>query len=121
MEHPEFAIKVIADISCDINGSIPATVRATDIENPVFDYDPRTHQAVAPFSDGRNITVMAVDNLPCELPRSASEDFGDTLMRKIVPALFGDDRDRIIERATIVKKGELTPEFRYLEEWAKGA
>lgn len=121
MQQPGFSIKVIADISCDINGSIPATVRSTDIENPVFDYDPESHQAVAPFSGERHITVMAVDNLPCELPRSASEDFGRDLLDRIMPSLLGDDVDEIIERATIVRKGELTPEFRYLEEWAKGA
>jgi alanine dehydrogenase len=120
MQQPDFSIKVIADISCDINGSIPATVRATDIENPVFDYNPRTHQAVAPFSDERHITVMAVDNLPCELPRSASEDFGKDLLDRVIPAVLGEDTDRIIERATIVQKGKLTVEFRYLEEWAKG-
>lgn len=120
MQHPNFSIKVIADISCDIDGSIPATVRATDIENPVFDYDPSTHEAVAPFSDERHITVMAVDNLPCELPRSASEDFGNDLLERIMPALFGEDADGIIERATIVRKGQLTEEFRYLEDWAKG-
>ncbi len=120
MRQPGFSIKVIADISCDINGSIPATVRATDIENPVFDYDPNTHQAVAPFSDERNITVMAVDNLPCELPRSASEDFGKDLIDRIMPSLLREDVEGIIDRATIVRKGELTPEFRYLEDWAKG-
>lgn len=119
MQQPEFSIKVIADISCDIDGSIPATVRATNIENPVFDYDPGTHQALAPFSDERNITVMAVDNLPCELPRSASEDFGRDLIDRIMPSLLGDDVDGIIERATIAHQGKLTREFRYLGDWVK--
>ncbi|HLT82256.1 MAG TPA: NAD(P)-dependent oxidoreductase [Cyclobacteriaceae bacterium] len=121
MQQPGFSIKVIADISCDIDGSIPATVRATDIDNPVYDYDPTTHKAVAPFSDERNITVMAVDNLPCELPRSASEDFGNDLLERIMPSLLGDDVDGIIERATITREGELTEEFRYLHDWATGA
>lgn len=117
MKDPSFSIRIIADISCDVDGSIPATIRTTDIENPVFDYDPFTHRAVAPFSDQRFITVMAVDNLPCELPRSASEDFGRDLIDRILPSLLNDDTEGIIERATLAVNGQLTEEFRYLEEW----
>jgi len=119
MKDPSFSIRIIADISCDINGSIPATVRAADIENPVYDYNPFAQQAVAPFSDEKFITVMAVDNLPCELPRSASEDFGRDLIDRILPSLLNEDSEGIIERATLAVKGELTEAFRYLEQWVK--
>lgn len=119
MKDPSFSIRIIADISCDVDGSIPATVRTTDILNPVFDYNPFTGQATAPFSDERFITVMAVDNLPCELPRSASEDFGRDLIDKILPSLLNDDSEGIIDRATLAVNGKLTEEFRYLEQWAK--
>ena len=117
MKSPSFKIRIIADISCDINGSIPATVRAADIENPAYDYDPQSHKAVAPFSSEEFITVMAVDNLPCELPRSASEDFGRDLIDKILPSLLNEDAEGIIERATLTVDGKLTEDFRYLEKW----
>lgn len=118
MKSPSFSIRIIADISCDINGSIPATVRAADIENPAYDYNPFTQEAVAPFSDEKFITVMAVDNLPCELPRSASEDFGRDLIDRILPSLLNEDTEGIIARATLTVDGTLTENFRYLEEWA---
>lgn len=117
MKDPSFAIRLIADISCDVDGSVPATIRATDIENPVYDYNPFTEQAEAPFSNEKFITVMAVDNLPCELPRSASEDFGRDLIDKVLPAMLGEDTEGIVERATLAANGSLTEEFRYLERW----
>lgn len=117
MRNPDFKIKIIADISCDINGSIPATIKSTDINNPVFDYNPLTEKDEPPFSNTKNITVMAVDNLPCELPRSASEDFGRDLFERVLPALLLDDKDNIIERASLTRNGELMPDFEYLKEY----
>jgi len=115
----DFSIKVIADISCDIKKPIPSTLRASTIAEPFYDYDPRSGQESDPFSKG-NITVMAVDNLPGELPRDASVDFGRALMDNVFPSLFGKDREKIIERATIVKNGKLTKRFEYLKGFLEG-
>lgn len=117
VNQPDFALKVIADISCDINGSVPTTKRPSTIDEPFYDYHKPTGELQTPFSGSDNITVMAVDNLPCELPKDASEYFGEMLSSKIVPALIGDDPEDVIRRATITNEGQLTTNFNYLEEW----
>jgi len=117
MRSADFRIKVIADITCDINGSIPSTTRATTIADPLYDYDPASGQERPALSDDRFITVMAIDNLPCELPRSASEEFGRDLIDRVLPLLLGDDEDDIIQRATIARAGKLTPEYSYLQDY----
>jgi saccharopine dehydrogenase (NAD+, L-lysine forming) len=114
---PDFRVKVIADITCDINGSIPSTKRSTTIDSPLYDYDPATDQEMPALSDDRFVTVMAIDNLPCELPRSASEEFGRDLIDRVLPLLFRDDEDDIIGRATIAKAGKLTPIYSYLQDY----
>ena len=119
MREPDFRIMVIADISCDINGPIPSTIRASSIEKPFYGYFSWTERETPPF-DLRSITVMAVDNLPGELPRDASEDFGNMLIDKVIPALAEDDGKEIIGRATIVKNGELTEQFKYLQGYLEG-
>jgi len=119
MVEPGFRIKVIADISCDINGSIKSTVRASSIDNPFYGYHPVTGKETQAF-DHDSITVMAVDNLPGELPRDASEDFGRMLMDKIIPSLMEEDSQDIIGRATILKEGKLTPRFSYLRDYLEG-
>ncbi len=116
---PGFKIKVIADVSCDIGEPIPSTLRASTIEEPFYGYDPQTGRESDPF-DPKNVTVMAVDNLPGELPRDASEDFGNMLMKRVMPALLGEDRDGIIERATIAENGRLTEHFSYLQDYVEG-
>jgi hypothetical protein len=116
MQEPGFRIKVIADISCDINGSVRSTIRASSIDNPFYGYHPVTG-AETPAFDPDSITVMAVDNLPGELPRDASEDFGKMLMDRIIPALFEKDSQGIISRATILKDGKLTPRYSYLRDY----
>ncbi|MEO9965188.1 MAG: NAD(P)-dependent oxidoreductase [Reichenbachiella sp.] len=116
----DFKIKIIADVTCDIEGSIPSTVRPTTIDDPVFDFDATTGAEKPVFSDEGNITVMSVDNLPCELPRNASEDFGAELIKNVLPCLLGEDPDRIIERATITDKGKLTSHYAYLQDYADG-
>ena len=116
----DFKIKVIADITCDIEGSIPSTKKPSTIEEPIYDYNPSNDRVEVPFRDEGNITVMAVDNLPCELPRNASEDFGKEFLAHILPNLLGEDKDRIIERATITKDGELMPDFNYLQGYLDG-
>jgi saccharopine dehydrogenase (NAD+, L-lysine-forming) len=116
----EFKIKVVADITCDINGSVPSTKKASSIADPVYDYDPTTDSVKPGFSFDRFVTVMAIDNLPCELPRSASEEFGHDLIDRILRPLLVDDPEKIIERATIAKDGKLTERFSYLDDFVKG-
>lgn len=116
----DFRIKVVADITCDIGGSVPVSVRAGTITDPLYDFNPRTGKTETPLASEDNITVMAVDNLPCELPRDASESFGSQLMEHVIPFLTGEDSLGIIERATITKGGQLTPGFRYLQDYVDG-
>ncbi len=119
MTDPSFKIKIVADISCDINGSVPATIKATDVTHPVYDYNPLTQTAEDPFSDEKFISIMAVDNLPCELPRSASEEFGRDLIDRVLPSLLEEDNAGIIDRATIARGGELTRHFWYLADYVR--
>jgi alanine dehydrogenase len=113
----EFKIKVIADITCDINGSIPCTVKASTIPDPLYDFEPITNSIKPALSDSQNITMMAVDNLPCELPRSASEEFGRDLIDRILRPLLLDDGEGIIKRGTVTENGSLTPNFSYLQDY----
>ena len=117
MKSKSFQISVISDITCDIEGSIPSTKRASTIEDPFYDYNPETEEIEPAFTSPKNITVQAVDNLPCELPKDASLDFGRNLIDKVFPSLFGIDTEGIIERATITKNGKLTPRFSYLQDF----
>jgi hypothetical protein len=116
----DFRIRIIADITCDINGSIPSTKRASTIPDPIYDYDPATGKLHPPFSSDAFVSVMAVDNLPCELPRSASEEFGRDLIDRILKPLLEEDSEGIIERATIAINGQLTSYFNYLLDYASG-
>ncbi|MGV3639019.1 MAG: NAD(P)-dependent oxidoreductase [Adhaeribacter sp.] len=120
MRQPGFRINTIADITCDVNGSIPATKRAATIQDPVYDYDPQTETLLPPFSGPGLITVMAVDNLPCELPRSASRDFGRQLIDTVFPHLVSGDAQGLLTRATIARGGQLMPRFAYLQAYAAG-
>jgi alanine dehydrogenase len=115
-----FRIKVIADISCDINGSVPATIKSTDVYNPVYDYDPFTHSAKPAFSDEKFISMMAVDNLPCELPRNASVDFGRDLIEHVLQLLLNNENNNIIKKGTITSDGKLKSHFDYLENYVNG-
>ncbi|MDB5263551.1 MAG: alanine dehydrogenase, partial [Adhaeribacter sp.] len=120
MRQSDFKINTIADITCDIDGSVPSTKRASTILEPVYDYNPQTELLEAAFSRPGNITVMAVDNLPCELPRNASRDFGRQLIDEVFPHLFRHDAQGIISRATIASQGKLMPCFAYLQDYAAG-
>lgn len=119
MRDPDFRISVIADVTCDINGSIPSTERVSTIEDKFYGYDPMSGKEANAF-DKSSITVMAVDNLPCELPRDASDGFGKHLIERVFPALFVDDNNGIIERASILINGKLTPRFEYLRDYSEG-
>jgi saccharopine dehydrogenase (NAD+, L-lysine forming) len=113
----DFKMQIIADITCDINGSIPSTKKASTIVDPLYDYDPKADAVLPPLSNQKNITVMAVDNLPCELPRSASEEFGRDLIDRILKPLLVEDTEGIIARATMAKDGKLTKRFSYLQDY----
>ncbi len=116
--NPRFNIKVVADISCDVDdGPVGTTLRASTIADPFYDFNPETGKEEPAFSNDRNITVMAVDNLPGELPRDSSEAFSSVLVEKVFPYLLGTDSDGVIHRATIVKDGKLTERYKYLEDW----
>lgn len=114
---PEFTIKIVADITCDIGGSIPCTVKASTIGDPVYDFNPINGTIHPPYSDKSHITVMAVDNLPCELPRDASSYFGERMRLNVIPHLVEDSNDKIISRATIASEGQLTNRFSYLQDF----
>jgi saccharopine dehydrogenase (NAD+, L-lysine-forming) len=116
----DFAIRLIADITCDINGSIPSTVKSTNIYDPAYDFNPYTKDIEAPFSDPRNITVMAIDNLPCEVPRSASEDFGKQLIKNVLPDLLKHPFGDLIQRCALTVNGKLGPGFDYLKAYSEG-
>lgn len=113
----DFKIKIIADITCDIEGSVPSTKRASTIPDPLYDYDASTGQVKPFFSDDRFVTVMAIDNLPCELPRSASEEFGRDLIDRILKPLFSEDTEGILTRGAICNGGKLTTTFSYLQDY----
>lgn len=116
----DFNIRIIADITCDIEGSIPSTKRPSTIDDPVYDYNSSDDKIETAFTDESNITVMAVDNLPCELPRNASEDFGKEFIKHILPNLLTGDKDNILKRATITENGHLTERYSYLQDYVDG-
>jgi len=122
MTEPDFKVKIIADITCDINGSIPSTLKPCTIPDPAYDYNPVTHSIEPLFSGSRNITVMAIDNLPGELPRDASRDFGNQLLTHVFPLLCtGTDPDEILFRGKMTdKNGCLTERFSYLQDYVNG-
>lgn len=120
MKQPWFRINTIADITCDIQGSVPSTLRATTIADPLYDFDPYSGTEQPALSKPQHVTVMSIDNLPCELPRSASEEFGRDLIDRILKPLLDGDPDAIIRRATIAEDGHLTAEFSYLQNYVDG-
>jgi saccharopine dehydrogenase (NAD+, L-lysine-forming) len=118
VSEPDFRIKVIADVTDDTNGSIPINLGDQTIENPVYGVDRFSLQKTAPYQ-ANSVDIMAVGNLPNELPRDASKYFGEQLIKYILPDLLAQG-SRIIEEATIVKNGQLTKRFEYLHDYAEG-
>lgn len=118
-KHPDFRINLVADISCDIDGPVASTIRPSTIADPFYGYDPNTEKEVA-FDAKGAITVMAVDNLPCELPKDASEGFGETFLEHVLPAFFNNDEREILKRAKITENGKLTKRFSYLQDYVDG-
>ena len=112
----EFKIQFVADISCDIDGPVASTIRSSTIADPIYGYDPVSEKEVS-FKDDSAIVVMAVDNLPCELPKDASEGFGDLFLEHVIPSFFNNDKDGVLERAKMTENGKLTKRFSYLQEY----
>jgi hypothetical protein len=119
-KHPDFNINLVADISCDVDGPVASTLRASTIADPFYGYDANTESEVA-FNAKNAITVMAVDNLPCELPKDASEGFGDMFLEHVIPSFFNNDERGILKRAKITtENGKLTERFSYLQDFVDG-
>ncbi len=114
----DFIIQTIADITDDVNGSIPINLGDQIIENPVYGVDKTTLEKTAPYLQN-SIDIMAVGNLPNELPRDASRYFGEQLIKHVLEDLVGNGSE-IIERATMAKDGQLTQQFSYLQDYIAG-
>lgn len=116
MNDPEFRINTIADVTCDIApvSSIPSTLRATTIEDPIFGFDPKTGKETDPFQPGV-INMMTIDNLPNELPRDASEAFGDMFLEHVFPELTKEESQMLNRASITTKNGALNTPFHYLE------
>lgn len=112
-------IKIVADISCDVNGPIACTLRSSTIAEPLYGYLPSENKEVDLFHPAA-IVVMAVDNLPCELPKDASEGFGEMFSEHVIPAFFNGDKDGILKRAKMTENGKLTERFSYLQDYVDG-
>ena len=119
VKSPDFNIKVVADISCDVDGPVATTLRASTIADPIYGYDPKTETEID-YKNDNAIVVMAVDNLPCELPHDASEGFGEMFLQHVIPAFFNNDKDGVLERAKITENGKLTTRFSYLQDYVDG-
>jgi alanine dehydrogenase len=117
---PTLRIRFIGDITCDIQGSIQSTLRASTHNEPFYDYNPQTGKEEPAFSNDSNISVMAVDTCPNALALDTSAYFGDMLMQHVLVPLLKREHSNIIQRATILEDGKLTPHFAYLEPFAKG-
>lgn len=119
-----FCLKIVGDISVDINGAVEFTEKATSPDMPVFVYNPFTNSFVDGY-DGEGVVVMAVDNLPCELPRDSSNEFGNSLfdfVLDIVNADYNKNFEEInlpyeIKNALILHKGKLTPNYEYINKF----
>ena len=116
LQASDCAIKIVADVSCDVNGPIACTLRASTIEEPLYGYLPSENKEVDVFHPAA-IVVMAVDNLPCELPKDASEGFGEMFTQHVIPAFFNNDPDGILARAKMTENGVLTERFNYLHDY----
>ena len=119
-KHPLMRLKVVADISCDIDGPVACTLRPSTVADPVYGYDP-TNESECSLNTPGSITVMAIDNLPCELPRDASKGFGRDMLDHVIPLLIEGDQDGILAGARETGlDGELCDKFKYLEGYVKG-
>lgn len=119
LKSPKCKLKVVADISCDIDGPVACTIRASTIAEPLYGYLASEDKEV-PFTHPSAVVVMAVDNLPCELPKDASEGFGEVFLERVIPAFFNEDKDGVLARAKVTENGKLTARFAYLQDYVDG-
>lgn len=119
IQNESFNISSISDVSCDIDGSVPLTIKASTIAEPLFAINRNTLQEVEFSMDKGVIGMMTVDNLPNELPRDASASFGNTMVDIIIPELL-KEKSEILDRATICQQGALTENFSYLQDFVDG-
>lgn len=112
-------LKVVADVSCDIDGPVACTIKPSTIADPIYGYLPSEHKEVS-YKHPSAIVVMAVDNLPCELPKDASDGFGEVFLERVIPAFFNNDKDGVLARAKMTENGKLTPRFAYLQDFVDG-
>lgn len=116
MLNPNFNITCIADISCDINIPIASTIRSSTIENPIYGYNKFTNLETD-YHSPLAIAVMAVDNLPCELPKDSSDGFGANFAKDVIPAFFNKDKEGVLQRALMTQNGKLTDRYNYLQDY----
>ncbi len=125
-EQGEIRLQVVGDVSCDIGGSVECLVKATEPDNPHFVYDPITDE-ITDGTAGRGLCMMAVDNLPCELPAEASKAFSDALEPFVADLMRADLTLPLaqvalpapLRAALILHQGELTPEYRYMADFLR--
>ncbi len=116
----DFNIKYVADISCDIDGPVATTIRSSTIADPIYGYHAATESEIDYMNEDA-IVVMAVDNLPSELPRDASEGFGALFLEHVIPAFYNDDEDGILSRAKMTNSdGTLADRYGYLQNYVDG-
>ena len=119
-----FSPQVVSDVSCDLPGALPTTLRACEAKAPFYDVDRKTLRELPPSRNPATITVTAVDNLPSSLPRESSAAFGESLASRLVPYLLGRSvsngvpDDGRIKNATLCEQGFLTARYSYLEDYA---
>ncbi len=119
LRSPKCKLKVVADVSCDIDGPVACTIKPSTIADPIYGYLPSEHKEVS-YTHPSAIVVMAVDNLPCELPKDASDGFGEVFLERVIPAFFNNDADGVLARAKMTENGKLTPRFAYLQDFVDG-
>lgn len=117
--NPDFKIKVVGDISCDVDGPVASTIRSSTIDDPIYGYDPDS-ESETDYLNENAIAVMAVDTLPCELPRDSSIGFGECFLNQVIPAFFDGDKNGILARALMTKEGRLTERYAYLQDYVNG-
>ena len=118
LQNPDFKIQTIADITDDKYGSVPCNLGDSSIEDPVYGVNKQSFEKTEPYLPG-SVDVMAVGNLPNELPRDASQYFGEQMIKFILPDLLKGN-STMIDQATIASDGKLTPRYQYLEKFANG-
>ena len=116
LQREDFTIRTIADVTCDINGSVPANIRETTSEAPFYGIDRSSLEETAPFYE-ETIDVMAISNLPNELAFDASQHFGKVLTSLVIPLCLFEPNSPVLRQATIAQDGQLMPDFTYLEDF----